>query len=476
MSEIRFGTDGWRATIAEDFTFANVRAVSQALADHLRRHDLAGDGVVVGYDTRFLSGSFAGAIAEVLAANEIHVALTSGPTPTPAVSFSVLEQGAGAGVMVTASHNPARWNGIKLRTAAGMAIPRAVAAELEQAVPGIITGERVQHMPLGEAEASGMVERLDPRPAYFAALREMVDMAAIRAAGLNVLVDTMYGATAGWMPELVGDGPTRVRELHAQRNPSFPGMRAPEPVASNLAELMAQIEQNGYDAGFAMDADGDRFALIDEGGRYVTSLQTFALLVRYLLEERGERGPIVRSVTSTRMIDRLGGAHDCPVYETPVGFSHLGARMQEVDAMVAGEESGGFAFRAHLPERDGLLSGLLMLDYLTRTGKQPRQLLAELHELLGPHEYDRVDVTLRNDEREAIVARVAEAQPETIAGLAVTGRDTTDGFRFTMEGGWWLLLRFSGTEPLLRVYAEMPSQEQVRTALHTGQELAGTTL
>jgi alpha-D-glucose phosphate-specific phosphoglucomutase len=475
MQEIRFGTDGWRAVIADDYTFDNVRAVAQAMADYLKRHDL-GHEVVIGYDTRFLSGSFAGAVAEVMAANEIRVALTTSFVPTPALSFAVRERGAGGGVMITASHNPARWNGFKVKSPEGGTASPEVTAEIEQAIPGVIAGNRVQAMPLGEAEAKGLVERIDAESSYLKAIREFVDMEAIRDAGLNVLVDSMFGSAQGWTVAAIGEGATHVREIHGRRNPAFPGMRAPEPIAANLTEAMEQIAQGGFDIGLSTDGDGDRFGLIDEQGQFVTQLQTFALLVYYQLAIRQQTGPIVRSVTMTRMVDRLGEHFGSAVHETPVGFKYLGPKMIETNAIIAGEESGGSAVRGHIPERDGVLAGLFMLDFVARTGKRPSQLLEDLYELVGRHEYDRVDVTVREDEKDAIRERVATAEPKTIAGLAVTGKDELDGFRFTLEGGWWLLLRFSGTEPLLRIYAEMPSMEQVQEALQDGQELAGVSL
>lgn len=476
VTEIRFGTDGWRAVIAEDYTFGHVRAVTQATCEYLQREGLADREIVVGYDTRFLSGSFAGAAAEVLAANDFRVALTADPTPTPAVSHAVIERGAGFGIVITASHNPARWNGFKVKPAYGGSAPPAITSQIERLVPAVLESGRVQQMALGEAEAKGLVERFDAQPAYIARVREFVDIEAIRAAGLHLLVDPMYGAAQGWFADLLGSGATTVQEIHGVRNPSFPGMRAPEPIASNLTDALSRMEGGGYDAAFAFDGDGDRFGLIDEHGRFLSQLQTFALLVRYFLEDRGERGALVRSVTSTRMIDRLGEIYGCEVAETPVGFTHIGPRMMELDALVAGEESGGYAFRGHIPERDGLLSGLYLLDHMVRTGKRPSELLADLYAAVGPHEYHRVDVTLRGDEREHIIQRVSEADPDTIAGLPVVGRDAVDGFRFTMEGGWWLLLRFSGTEPLLRIYAEMPTAELVQQALEAGQALAGTQL
>ena len=476
MAEIRFGTDGWRAVIAEDYTFDNVRAVAQATADWLGGTGQAGRGVVIGYDTRFLSDAFANATAEVFAANGITVALASTAAPTPALSHAVLDRGAAAGVVITASHNPARWNGFKIKQASGNSAPPEVTNAIEQAVPAILGGDGARGIMNANAGARARIERFDPNPPYLAALREFVDLERIRDAGLRIAVDSMYGAAGGLTAEAIGAGATEVHELHGEPNPAFPGIRAPEPIAPNLDVLMRLLEGGGHDVGLATDGDGDRFGLVDERGRFLNQLQVFALLVRYLLEVRGERGAIVRSITTTRMVDLLGERHGCPVFETPVGFKHLGPKMIEEDAVVAGEESGGYAFRGHIPERDGVLSGLLLLDYMVQTGKPASQLLAEMYEELGPHEYDRVDITLREEERDAIAEQAAAATPSEIAGLRVVSRDTLDGFRFTLEGGWWLLMRFSGTEPLLRIYAEMPSAAQVRQAIEQGQALAGVTL
>ncbi|MSQ29828.1 MAG: phosphoglucomutase/phosphomannomutase family protein [Dehalococcoidia bacterium] len=473
---MHFGTDGWRGIIADDFTFENVRLVAQATAEWLKRDRQASKGVVVGYDTRFLSGSFADAVAEVMAANDIKVALSSTFLPTPALSFAVRERQAGGGVMITASHNPARWNGFKVKPWFGGSAPPEVTTAIENAIPDIATSGRVMSTPLGEAEAQGAVERIDVRNSYLKAISAYVDINAIRAAGFSVLIDSMFGAAQGWIARALADGATTAHEIHGVRNPAFLGIRAPEPIAPNLGEAMGLIADGDYDVGLATDGDGDRFGLIDEHGRFITQLQTFALLVYYFLEVRGERGPIVRSVTMTKMVDRLGELYNCPVYETPVGFKFLGPKMTESDGMIAGEESGGYAFRGHVPERDGLLSALCILDFMAKTGKRPSELLSDLYDRVGAHEYDRIDITVRTNERDAIEARVEASARREIAGLRVQSRDRVDGYRFHLEGGWWLLMRFSGTEPLLRIYAEMPSAEHVQRALTAGQQIAGVTL
>jgi len=472
-SPIKFGTDGWRAIIAEDFTFHNVRACAQSVVQYLRAHGLSGRGLVVGYDTRFASDDFAAAVAEVAAGNGIKAYLCDRPAPTPAVSYSVLRKGAGGAAVITASHNPARWNGFKYKPEyAGSASPEVV-AELEAAIPRILAEDSVRALPLAEAEAQGLVERFDPRPAYLEQLGRLVELERIRSAGLRVVVDSMYGVGAGYLAGLLAGGRTKVRELHAERNPLFPGLARPEPIAENLSALSEAVVREGADVGLASDGDADRLGVVDENGRYIDQLQTFGLIVYHLLEVRGERGPIVKSITTTRMVQRLGELYGVPVHETAVGFKFLGPKMIEVDALIAGEESGGYAFRGHLPERDGILAGLYFLDFMARTGKRPSQLLEELYRKVGPHYYDRLDLRLPEEERESIYRRVRQARPERLAGLQVTGIDTTDGFRFLLEGGGWLLLRFSGTEPLLRIYTEVGDRALVPRLLEAGKELAG---
>ncbi|MXW24158.1 MAG: phosphoglucomutase/phosphomannomutase family protein, partial [Chloroflexi bacterium] len=311
MAGIRFGTDGWRAVIGEDFTFDNVRAVSQATAQWMQRAGLAGRGAVVGYDTRLHSAEFAQAVSEVLAGNGIAVALASAAAPTPAISHAVRERGAGAGVVITSSHNPAQWNGFKVKQAVGNSAPPEVTAEIEAALPGILTGG----MHLAPTDTSPPIERFDPRPGYVDAVRAFVDIERIRAAGLRVAVDSMHGAAGGLAGRVLGEGATTVHELRGEPDPEFPGMHAPEPIARNLDGLMGLVAAGGYDIGLATDGDGDRLGLVDERGAFLNQHQVFALFVRYLLEVRGERGPIVRSITSTRMIDRLGERYGCPVHE-----------------------------------------------------------------------------------------------------------------------------------------------------------------
>jgi phosphomannomutase len=472
-SEIKFGTDGWRAIIGDDFTFANVRICAQSVALYLKESGMAPRGLIVGYDTRFASEDFAAAVAEVIAGNGIKAYLCDCATPTPTVSWAVLDKQAGGAAMITSSHNPWRYNGFKYKPEyAGSASPEVV-ARLEAPLEEIEATGAVKRMPLAEAQGRGLVEMFDPRPAYIAQLKKLLDLKPLRDAGFKVCIDSMYGSGQGYLPGLLAGGRLQVIELHGERNPVFPGIGAPEPIGRNLTPLMEAVRREKADVGLAIDGDADRFGLVDENGVYVDQLQVFGLLTYYLLEARGERGPIIKSLTTTRMVMKLGELYNVPVYETRVGFKYLGPKMIETKGLIGGEESGGYAFRGHLPERDGVLAALCMLDFMVRTGKRPSELLAELYERVGPHHYDRVDIRMPAAEKESIQKRVEAARPESISGVKVTSQDAADGYRFNLENGGWLLLRFSGTEPLLRIYTEVPDKALVPRLLKAGRELAG---
>jgi phosphomannomutase len=472
-ADIKFGTDGWRAVIAEDYTFDNVRACAASVAAYLKKRGLDGRGLVVGYDTRFASEDFAAAVAEVVAGHGIRVYLTETHCPTPAVSYSILDRKAGGGVVITASHNPWRWNGFKYRPEYASAAPPEVIAEIEEPLPRLV-GRTVPRRPLEEAKREGLVEMFDVRGSYRAGLAKLVDLDRLKAAGVRVAYDAMFGTGAGYLASLLDGGASKVTELHGERNPFFPGRRAPEPIAPNLPELSALMADGSHDLGIANDGDADRVGIADERGNFINQLQVFGLLAYYMLEYRGERGPIVKSITTTQMVQRLGELYDVPVHETKVGFKFLGPKMMETDALLAGEESGGYGFRGHVPERDGVLAGLYFMDFMGRAGKRPSELLAELYDKVGDHHYDRLDIELRPEERDAVWARAEKARPDAIAGVRVSGVDTTDGFRFTLDGKGWMLFRFSGTEPLVRIYTEVVGDpDLVPKVLAEGREILG---
>ena len=470
MTTIKFGTDGWRAGMADEYTFANVRRITQAVADYLRARGLAERGMIVGYDTRFRSDDFASAVAEVLAGNGIKAYLTPDPAPTPVSSYAILDRKTAGSVNITASHNPYTDNGYKLRSEYG----GAAAPEVLHEVEALITAaSQVKAMPLGDAESAGLVERFDPVPAYIAQISTLVDRDRLRDAGLHVAVDPMWGVGVGWFERLIGGGKTRLTSIHNGRNPLFPDMERPEPIDQNLRTLQQTVREVRADVGIANDGDADRVGVVDENGRFVNQLEVYALLALYLLEVRGWRGPLVKTVTTTMMARKLAARYDVPVYETGVGFKYVAPKMIEVDAIMGGEESGGFAFRGHLPERDGLLAGLFILDLMVRKEMSVSQLLDYLFELVGPHYYDRIDTELEPSEKPEVVERVRAARPAEIAGLKVTEIDTTDGFRYVLGDEGWLLIRFSGTEPVVRVYTETTERGKVRDILAAGLDVAG---
>ena len=470
---IKFGTDGWRAIIAEDYTFRNVRLCAQGTSELMRQQGAVSRGLVVGYDTRFGSEDFAAAVAEVIAANGIKTLLADRPAPTPVVSHSVVSRGAAGGVVITASHNPPQWNGFKVKPDYGGSASPEVVAELEKHIARAEASGRIERMPLAEAKAEGLVEYFDPQPSYLEHVATQVDLDGIRRAGLRVAVDSMFGAGAGYLATLLAGGSTTVTELHGERNPAFPGMSQPEPIAHNLGALMSTVVETSADLGLATDGDADRLGLVDERGRFITALQTFALLCLHQLEVLERRGPLVRSVTMTSMVDRLAEIYGVPVFATPVGFKFLGPVMMREDALVAGEESGGYAFRGNIPERDGVLSGLMVLDMILKTGKSVSGLLEMLEAKVGPHHYDRWDLPFDESQRDRVREKVTSAQPPALAGRPVEEVDTQDGFRFVLEGGYWALVRFSGTEPLLRIYAEGESPQEVEALLAEVRALVG---
>ena len=470
---IKFGTDGWRGIMDEDFTFENVRRCARGTAELLREQGLDSRGLLIGYDTRLASEDFAAAVAEVTTASGITTYLCDKAAPTPVVSYNLVARDAGAGAVITASHNPARWNGFKYKPDYGGSASPEIVERLETLIAEAETLEDIDRMSLAEAETMGLLEYIDPEPRYLGHMANLVDLKSLRQAGLKVLVDPMYGAGAGYFTKLLSGGTTEVIELHSERNPEFPGISQPEPIAHNLGTLMSEVPSLHADVGLATDGDADRLGVVDEKGRFLTTLQSFALLCLHQLDVLQRRGPLVRSITMTSMVDRLGAIYDVPVFDTPVGFKYLGPVMRQKDALLAGEESGGYAFRGNIPERDGILSGLMVLDMMVKTGKTPSELLTMLTDKVGPHYYDRWDLRFAARQRESIQARVNDARPSSLAGKRVEEMDTRDGLRFVLEGGYWALIRFSGTEPLLRIYAEAESPEQLSALLEEARAIAG---
>jgi len=469
---IRFGTDGWRGIIARDFTFDKVQACAQGVADYLKQMGLAERGLLIGYDTRFASEYFASDSAEVLAGNGIRVYLCPKATPTPVISYGVIAQKTGGAIVITASHNPAMWNGFKIKTEDGTSASSDVLANLEPIINNIIKTKKIKHMPLAQALTQELVKYADLDTIYSDHVSDLIDLKQLRRSKLKIVVDSMYGAGANYFTKLLGGENINVIEINNERNPAFPGIQ-PEPIAVNLEKLSARVKKERANVGLATDGDADRIGIIDENGEFLTQLQVFALLALYMLETRGERGAIVKTITTTSMLDRLGEIYKVRVYETPVGFKYVAPQMEAENALIGGEESGGYGFRGHMPERDGIVAGLYFLDLMVKTGKTPSELLAHLFSKVGPHYYHRLDIEFPENERQAIVNRIKTNPPESIEGTKVTKIKDTDGFHFTLADTSWLLIRFSGTEPLLRIYAESNTIDRVKRLLQFGKNLAG---
>ncbi len=469
--KIKFGTDGWRGVIAEDYTFDNVRRATQGFASYLLEKDYAGRSVVVGHDKRFHSENFAAAVSEVLAGNGLNVYLTDGATPTPVIAFEVVNKKACGAVNITASHNPPTDNGFKVRDPNGGAIDPEGLKRIEALIPDSV--EEVKRIDIKSGIKDGKIVKFDASEAYFIHVQKFVDIQKIKDAGFTVMVDAMWGNGAGWFTRLLGGGKTKIIEIHNERNPSFPEMKRPEPIRPNIDVGLKATVTNKADVLLITDGDADRCGIGDENGEFINQLRVYALLAFYLLEVRGERGPIVKTLSTTGMLNKLGKLYDVPVYETGVGFKYVAPKMMETDALIGGEESGGYAFRGNVPERDGILAGLYFLDFMMRTGKKPTELLTMLFDKLGgEYFYDRVDTPFSGD-RKTREELILNAKPQTLGGLKVTELITVDGFQFKLEDGGWLLIRFSGTEPIMRVYCETMHQDKVKAMLEDGLKVAG---
>jgi phosphomannomutase len=470
-SQIRFGTDGWRGVIGDDFTFASVRRVAQGTAEYLlsrAEYPVA----VVGYDCRFASEEFARAVADVFAANGVRSLIFDRPSPTQVASWTVIDRKAAGAAVITASHNPYLFNGVKYKPETGSSAPGDVIAELERrinATPEIAAPER--------GAIADLITVYDPRPSYYEQIGRMVDLEAIKRAGLRIVHECMYGSGYRYVADLLGGGTTSVTELHHERNPFFGGIN-PEPIPPNIDAAIAVMRAGGgNDLCICTDGDADRVGIIDENGRFIDQLQVYALLMIYLFEVRGMGGPVVKTVNMTSMADKLGAEFGAEVFEVPVGFKNIAPKMMESDAVLGGEESGGYAIRGHIPERDGILVGLLFADMIVRLGKPLSQILADLEKRVGPHAYARHDIHLPRDtydgERRRILDLLAANEPSEVAGVKVIRVRADDGFKFYLADGSWVLLRASGTEPLVRVYSEAATNGDVEARLTAIEDIVG---
>ncbi|MCJ7718074.1 MAG: phosphoglucomutase/phosphomannomutase family protein [Anaerolineales bacterium] len=480
---INFGTDGWRAVISDTFTFHNLRLVTQAIADaihsgHWHSNTSGGispdpDRIVVGFDTRFLSDRYARDVARVMAANGYTVFIAQADSSTPSISYAVKNLNAIAGIVITASHNAPRYNGVKIKTANGCS------ASLEQSRQVEIylndnqeTGRGPNLMEWDQAVDEGLIVGFNPVPEYFQHLRTLINFDAIAANPPQVVVDSMHGSGRGMIKGILTGTGCEVQEIRGEMNPGFGGAH-PEPIGSYLGALAGAISTGMGNLGLALDGDADRIGAMDERGNFVDPHKIMSLAFQYLIEKRGWKGPAVRTVSTTKMIDRLAAKYELPVYETPVGFNHIADYMISEDILIGGEESGGISFRGNIPEGDGVLMGLLLIEMIAVYQKSLHTLVNELLDEVGPAYYERKDQRLKYPiEKRKMVQHLIDNQPEEIGGIKVNDLLTVDGVKYIMEDDSWLLIRPSGTEPVLRVYAEGRSEEMVQALLAYGETVA----
>lgn len=469
MSNLSFGTDGWRAVIADQFTFRNLDTVARATVRWLRRQQTASPKVVIGYDTRFMGAQFAEYVARVFASNEVQVILSDSFTPTPAVSWATKAYDCTVGIMITASHNPPEYNGYKLKADFGGPATPEMIASVEGEIPRL-EGDAVPPPSFERFKGEGRITVQDVTSEYLEYLRQRLDLEAIRNSGIRIAHDAMFGSGQGMVTRLVGA--QQVVELRCDWNPGFHG-QAPEPIERNLTGLSEAVVKEACDVGLANDGDADRIGMYDERGSFVDSHTLLSLLVKYLHKERGLTGEIVKTVSTTRLVDRIAEAYGLPVVTTPIGFKYIAAKMVESDVLVGGEESGGIAVKGHIPERDGVFIGLLIVEMMVKRGKSLSALVQELHDEFGPHFCRRIDLHTTESKKQQVLKQLKEEGGlSRIAGERVTGTDTLDGFKHLTETGW-LLVRPSGTEPVLRIYSEAPTPERADVLIRDAAEQLG---
>ena len=478
---IHFGTDGWRAVISDSFTFANLRMVAQAIADavasgHFDQNSDASldeNKFVVGFDTRFLSDRYAGEISRVLAANGFTVHLTQADAPGPAVSYAVKNLNAVAGIMLTASHNAPRYNGIKLKASyGGSALPKQCRRVEVYINDNEERARGPNLMSFKKARAAGLIKKFNPLPDYYAHLRTVIDSDLIADNPQRIVVDSMYGSGRGAIKGFLQGTGCEVAEIRHKLNPGFGGIH-PEPIGKNLDALASAISTGMGDFGLATDGDADRIGAMDERGNFVDPHKIMALALKHLVEKRGMSGAVVRTVSTTRMIDRLAKKYGLKVYETPVGFNHIADYMLNEDILIGGEESGGISFKGHIPEGDGVLMGLLIVEMVAVAQKPLHEMVSDLLEEVGPAHYQRTDLRLKRPvEKAEMTEYLTKQAPAEIAEQKVVEISASDGVKYILADDSWLLIRPSGTEPVLRVYAEGRSEETVQALLKYGESVA----
>lgn len=479
---IHFGTDGWRAVISDTFTFHNLRMVAQAIADAARSKDwnngfshpeIDANKIIVGFDTRFLSDRYAIDVARVLAANGYRVNLAQADSPTPTISHAVKSQNAVGGIMITASHNAPRYNGVKLKAAYGGSASREQCRRVEIYLnDNEERGRGPNLMDYEQARQSGLIQRFNPLPSYYDHLRNLIDFDLIADNPPRVVVDSMHGSGRGVLRGVLQGTGCEVQEIRGEMNPGFGGVH-PEPISRYLGALASAISNGMGDLGLATDGDADRIGAMDERGSFIDPHRIMALALRHLVEKRGWRGPVVRTVSTTRMIDRLAEKYSIQIYETPVGFNHIADLMLKEDILIGGEESGGISFRGNIPEGDGILMGLLLVEIAASSKAPLSEQIQNLLDEVGPAHYRRTDLRLKYPvAKDRMTEMLTEHVPERIGAETVQEVSTVDGIKYLLADDSWLLIRPSGTEPVLRVYAEGRSEEMVDAMLDFGESIA----
>ena len=464
---IRFGTDGWRGVIADDFTVDNVRLVARAVARYLRAHEDFRKGLVIGYDCRFLSDRFALAAAEELASNGIPVWLANSFAPTPAISYAVRSRRTAGGIVITASHNPWQWNGLKFKAGYGGSAAPEIVKKIEAELPAAAASRAV-------AGNDAKLERVDLTGPYLQQIEKVVDFEAIARSRFSFVADPMYGAARNCLAQLWKQHGIRYQEIHGGADPLFGGLH-PEPIEPHIKELQQAVREFGADAGFATDGDADRVGAVDRDGHFVDSHHIFAILLQYLVEVRGMKGGVVKTFSTTKLVDKVAAKYGLRVYETPIGFKYICDHMLTSDILIGGEESGGIGIPSlGGPERDGVMNALLLAEAMARRGKPLGEWVEDLHREFGPHYYGRADLELRPGQKERSVEQASRDGLENFAGFGVLRRENLDGIKMYLDNGAWLLVRPSGTEPLLRIYAEAASPETVHHVLSSAEAFIRT--
>ncbi|MEK6646190.1 MAG: phosphoglucomutase/phosphomannomutase family protein [Candidatus Firestonebacteria bacterium] len=470
MAKITFGTSGWRAIIAEDFTFENVSIVAQAIANYLA--ESKSKSIVIGYDTRFLSEKFAHSVAEVTSANKLHTFLAHRDVPTPVIAFEILRRKSGGGINITASHNPPEYNGIKFSSNWGGPATTDVTKQIEKNIQEILKGKKsVKKISIEEGVKKGNIEFIQPYFAYFKRIKDIVDFKILKKLKKKIVVDCFYGTGRGYLDELLSQAGCSTVILHSKRDVLFGG-KTPEPSGENLQELIATVKSQNAVLGLAMDGDADRFGIVDRDGTYLTSNEVLVLLFKYLVESRNWKGCVVRTIATTHLIDAMASKYNVPVRETPVGFKYIGEIMTKEDIIIGGEESGGLSVYRHIPEKDGILACLLIAELVAAYGgKTLKSILKEIHKEFGTYYNSRMSLKLGEDKKVKLLHLFKNNPPEKLGYLKVTHLDTRDGFKFILEDGNWMLMRFSGTEPLVRLYFEATNLKSLQALKKSTREI-----